>query len=82
MDVHLSPDLEARVRQWIAETGRTADELAEDAFAGYFAEMALMRETLDRRYDEIKSGKVQLLDGEEVIENLKAEIETKRRRRA
>ena len=82
MDIHLNAELEAQVKQWASETGRTADELVEDAIAGYFSELAQVRETLDRRYDQIKSGEVELIDGEEVIENIKAEIETRRRRSA
>jgi len=34
--------------------------------AGYFDELAELRETLDRRYDEIESGKVKALTDEDV----------------
>ncbi len=41
MDVHPEdPDLEVKIEHWVAETGRTRDELVEDAFAGYFEELA------------------------------------------
>jgi hypothetical protein len=82
MDIHLSDDLEAQVKYWVTETGRTVDELVADAVAGYLAELSQVRETLDSRYDQIKRGEVELLDGEEVFANIKAEIETKRRRPA
>jgi len=39
----------------------------EDAMAGYFEELAQVRETLDSRYDDIKSGKVKLISGEEAF---------------
>ena len=34
--------------------------------AGYFDELASVREMLDKRYDELKSGKVKLIPGDEV----------------
>ena len=34
--------------------------------AGYFAEVVQMRETLNGRYDELKSGKVKPIPGDEV----------------
>jgi len=41
MEIHLSnPSLEAKIDQWVAETGRVVDELVEDAMAGYFDELA------------------------------------------
>ena len=49
MEVHLNdPDLQAKIDRWVTETGRGPDELAEDAFAGYFDELAQTRETLWR----------------------------------
>ena len=61
-----NPELQAKIEQWIAQTGRSADELLEDAMAGYFEELAQVHETLDSRYDDITSGKVKLIPGEEV----------------
>jgi len=61
-----NPELQAKVEQWVAQTGRSADELVEDAIAGYFDELAQVRSTLDSRYDDIKSGKVKLIPGEDV----------------
>lgn len=72
MDVHLSnPDLQAKVDRWVTETGRGPDELIEDAMAGYFDEMARTRQILDSRYDDLKSGRVKPIDGEEFFENLR-----------
>jgi hypothetical protein len=72
MDVHLkNPELQAKVNHWVAETGRSADELVEDAMAGYFEELAQTRQTLDGRYDDIKSGKLQPVDGEEAFARLR-----------
>jgi hypothetical protein len=72
MDVHLNnPDLQAKLDRWVTETGRGPDELVEDAMAGYFDELARTREMLDSRYDDLKSGRVKPIDGEEFFENLR-----------
>ena len=72
MDVHLNnPDLEAKLDRWVTETGRRPDELVEDAMASYFDELARTRQTLDTRYDDLKSGVVKPTDGEEFFENLR-----------
>ena len=71
MEVHLTPDLEAKLNRLAAETGRAKEELVQDAMAGYFAELSQVRDMLDARYDEGKSGKVKALDGEEVFARLR-----------
>jgi hypothetical protein len=82
MDLHLNnPDLQAKIDRWVAETGRGPDELAEDAFAGYFEELAQTRNMLDSRYDDLKSGKVKPIDGEEAFARLKAKTEAQRSNR-
>lgn len=80
MDVHLPPDLEAKLSALAAQTGRAPDELVQDAMAGYFAGLAQVRATLERRYDELKSGAVQLIDGEEARASLLAKNDEARRR--
>lgn len=71
MDVRLSPDLEAEVDRWATETGRPADELVEDAVAGYLEELARLRGMLDGRYDDLKSGRVPAIGGAEALARLK-----------
>jgi hypothetical protein len=67
MDLHLNnPDLQAKIDRWVAETGRGPDELAEDAFAGYFEELAQTRNMLDSRHNDLKSGRVKTIPGDEV----------------
>jgi hypothetical protein len=39
--------------------------------AGYFDELAQTREMPNRRYDDLKSGRVKPLDAEEFFENLR-----------
>jgi predicted DNA-binding protein len=71
MEVHLTPELEAKLNEMATRTGRATDELVQDAMAGYFEEVAHVRETLDRRYDEVKGGKVKPIDGEAFFESLR-----------
>jgi predicted transcriptional regulator len=79
MVVHLKPETESRLQELAATTGRAPDELVEDAMAGYLAELAQLRSTLDRRYDEIKSGRVKPLDGEEAFNQIRHKSEDRRR---
>jgi predicted transcriptional regulator len=71
MEVHLRPETGTRLQELAAKTGRAADDLIEDALAGYLQELAQVRETLDGRYDDIKSGRVQPINGEDFFEDLR-----------
>ena len=79
MVVRLKPETESRLQELSATTGRPPDELVEDAMAGYLAELAQVRTTLDSRYDEIKSGRVKPIDGEEAFDRIRAKSEGRRR---
>jgi predicted transcriptional regulator len=67
MEVHLRPETESRLNELAEKTGRAPDELVEDAMAGYMAELTEVRNMLDGRYDEIKSGRVKPIDGDEAF---------------
>jgi predicted DNA-binding protein len=71
MEVHFSPDLEKKLNDLAAKTGRGADELVQDVVAGYVDELAGVREMLDTRYDDLKSGRVKPIDGEAFFEQLR-----------
>jgi predicted DNA-binding protein len=71
MEVHFTPDVEAKLHALATETGRTADEFVQDALAGYFEELVEVRSMLDSRYDDIKSGRVKPIDGETFFESLR-----------
>jgi predicted transcriptional regulator len=71
MVVHLKPETESRLQELAATTGRAPDELVEDAMTGYLAELTQVRAMLDGRYDDIKSGRVQPVDGEEAFGRLR-----------
>jgi predicted DNA-binding protein len=80
MEVNLTPELQARLEQWKAQTGRETGELVADAMASYLDEISGARETLDSRYDSIRNGEVTLVDGEAAFALLKKRTEDQRRR--
>jgi predicted transcriptional regulator len=80
MNVEPSPELEGRLASLAMESGRSADELVRDAIADLVDELAETRATLDRRFDEIRNGEVQLIPGEEVFARLREKSEALRRR--
>ena len=67
MEIHLAPELQAKIDQFVSETGYPIEKLIEDALAGYVPELAETREMLDRRYDDLKSGKVKPISRDEII---------------
>jgi hypothetical protein len=71
MEVHFTSETEKKLRDLAAQSGRGTDELVEDAMAGYVAELAQTRAMLNSRYDDLKSGRVKPLDGEEFFESLR-----------
>jgi hypothetical protein len=79
MELTLEPVLAAKVEQWSTDTGRPVGELVEDAIAGYFNEIEGLRNMLDSRYDDIASGKVQLVDGAEACRLLKERAAARQR---
>jgi predicted DNA-binding protein len=75
MEVHFTPDIQARLERLASETGRPKDELVQDAMPGYLDELEQTRQMLDRRYDDIKSGRVKPIDGEEAFARLRRKSE-------
>ena len=82
MEVHFTPDVEKKLNDLAAQSGRGTAELLQDALAGYFEELAQTRDMLNTRYDELKSGRVKPIDGEEAFARLKAKTEAQRNRPA
>ncbi len=71
MEVRFKPETESRLLELAARSGRAPDELVEDAMAGYLAEMAQVRDTLDNRYNEFQCGRAKTIAGESFFENLR-----------
>ena len=78
MEVHFRPETESRLQELSAKTGRAPDDLVEDAMAGYLQELAQVREVLDSRYDDLKSGRVKPVDGEKAFANLRRKSKDRR----
>jgi hypothetical protein len=72
MEVHFTPDAQAKLDRLAIDTGRPPDELLQDAFLGYFDELTETRRTLDSRYDDLKSGRVRPIGGDEMKARLRA----------
>jgi predicted transcriptional regulator len=81
MEVHLNPDVEKRLNDLAEQSGRATDELLQDALAGYLVELAQTRETLDRRYDELKSGNVKAILADDVEAHFRDKSAAARRSR-
>ncbi|SPF46827.1 putative Addiction module protein [Candidatus Sulfopaludibacter sp. SbA4] len=82
MEVHFKPEWEAKLAEMADVTGRRADDLLEDAFAAYCQEAAVIRDMLDSRYDDLESGRVKPVDGEDVFARLRRKSEERRGPRA
>lgn len=66
MEVRFTPETEKKLNDLATQSGRGIDEVLQDALAGYFDEAAQMAETLNSRYDDLKSGRVKPIPGDEV----------------
>jgi len=71
MEVHFTPEMEKRIKDFCAETGYSADDLVADAMAGFLEDLQQTREMLDGRYDDLESGRVKPIPGEEFFEGLR-----------
>lgn len=80
MEVHLRPETESRLQELATKTGRAPNDLIEDAMAAYLQELSQVREMLDSRYDDLKSGRVKAIDGEEAFANLRRKSKSDARR--
>ena len=64
--MHFPPDVEKKLHDLAAQSGRGADELVQDALAGYLDILGQTRDTLNSRYDDLKSGRVKPIPGDEI----------------
>ena len=79
MEVHFTPVVQAKLDQMAREAGRQPAEVIEEALIGLYDELANTREMLDRRYDEMESGRVEGIDGEEAYRILMEKAQARRR---
>ena len=71
MEVHFRPETESRLQELASKSGRPASDLIEDAMAGYLLEVTQVREMLDSRYDDLKTGRVKSVEGEQAFAKLR-----------
>jgi hypothetical protein len=77
--VNLKPKTASLLKELSERLGARPMTLVEDAMAGYLAELAQVRGTWGCRYDDIKSGRVKPIDGEEAFRRLPTKGEDRRR---
>jgi predicted transcriptional regulator len=78
MELHVTPETARKLKDLAATSGRAPEDILEDALAGYLGEVTAVRTTLDSRYDDLESGRVQPVDGEEAIRRLRDKSERRR----
>ena len=78
MEVKFAPELEKQLNDLAIQSGCGPAELIQDVMAGYLSEVGGTHEMLNHRYDDIKSGRVKLIDGEEAFARLHERIEARR----
>jgi predicted transcriptional regulator len=78
MEVQVSAETAKRLNELAASSGRAPSEIVEDALAGYLEEVAAVRKTLDSRYDDLQSGRVKPIDGEEAFRRLREKSKGRR----
>ena len=78
MEVNFRPETETRLQELASKSGRQPSDLIEDAMAGYLQELSEVRAMLDGRYDDLKSGRVKPLDGDEAFAKLRQKSKERR----
>jgi predicted DNA-binding protein len=81
MVIQFNPEVEEKLNALASVSGRGAEELVQDAVAGLLEEVAQAREMLDSRYDDLKTGRVKPIPGDEVAAYFRAKSAAARRSR-
>jgi predicted transcriptional regulator len=78
MEVQVTPEMTKKLNDLAEASGRAPSPIVEDALAGYLEEAASLRQPLDSRYDDLKSGRMKPIDGEEAFRQLREKSERRR----
>jgi predicted transcriptional regulator len=81
VQINLTPQTRAKLDKLAQETGRNADDLVEDALVGYLDEVAQLREVLDSRFDDLKSGRVKPTVGDIALAQIREKSQVRRSER-
>jgi hypothetical protein len=76
--VHVTAETAKKLKDLAATSGRAPDDIVEDALAGYLEEVVSVGKTLDSRYDDLRSGHLKPVDGEEAFRKLREKSERRR----
>jgi predicted transcriptional regulator len=78
MNVYVTPETAKKLSDLAKTSGRAPEDIVEDALAGYLEEVTSARKTLDSRYDDLESGRVKAIEGEEAFTRLREKSERRR----
>jgi hypothetical protein len=78
MEVHFPPEVQAKLEEMARDTGTRSDELVKNVGTDFFDELTFTRQTLDQRYDDLDSGRVKPIPGDEVFARLRAKSVARR----
>ena len=78
MEVHVTAETTKKLKDLATTSGRAPEDIVEDALAGYLEEVASVRKRLDNRFDDLESGRVKPIDGEEAFTTLREKSERRR----
>ncbi len=78
MEVRIPPELEARLDKLAAESGQPKEKLIQDAMSAYLDDIGEVRKMLESRYNDLKSGRVKPIAGEEAFARLRQRSEARR----
>ena len=79
MEAHVTPETARTLNELATSSGRALEEIVEDALAGYLEEVASVRKTLDSRYTDLESDRLEPIDGEEAFRRLREKGERRSR---
>ena len=80
MKLHPTLETAKKLNDLAAASGRSPEEIVEDALAGYLEAVDSIRRAVDSRYDDLKSGRVKPIDGEDFFRQLRERSEGRRSR--
>ena len=72
MEVRLSPDVWIKLDELVEYSGLPAEEVLEDAILSLYAASTNARANVNRRYDDLESGRIKAIDGRQVLARLRA----------
>ncbi len=76
--MHFSPEAQEKLEQMARDTGRRSEQLVENMVSELLDDLVITRQTLDRRYDDLESGRVKPIPGDEVFARLRAKSAARR----